>query len=68
MDEDLAALVKDDTREKMGKAIEHVRHEMGAVRTGRQDASATRKDLFYGKVDDSRPECSRETRVSARGL
>ena len=26
MDEDLAALVKDDTREKMGKAIDHVRH------------------------------------------
>ena len=35
MDEDLAGLVKDDTREKMAKAIDHVRHEMGNVRTGR---------------------------------
>jgi ribosome recycling factor len=35
MDEDLAGLVRDDTREKMVKAIDHVRHEMGNVRTGR---------------------------------
>src|SRR5580692_6293414 len=39
MDEDLAALVKDDTREKMGKAIDHVRHEMGNVRTGRASSA-----------------------------
>src|ERR1700722_1173218 len=35
MDDDLAGLVRDDTREKMVKAIEHVRHEMGSERTGR---------------------------------
>ena len=34
MDDDLAALVKDDTRDKMAKAIDHVRHEMSNVRTG----------------------------------
>ena len=39
MDDDLAALVKDDTREKMGKAIDHVRHEMGNVRTGRASSA-----------------------------
>ena len=39
MDEDLAGLVKDDIKEKMGKAIEHVRHEMGNVRTGRASSA-----------------------------
>ena len=39
MDEDLAALVRDDTREKMAKAIDHVRHEMGNVRTGRASSA-----------------------------
>ncbi len=39
MDDDLGALVKDDTREKMSKAIDHVRHEMGNVRTGRASSA-----------------------------
>src|SRR5580692_837026 len=39
MDEDLAGLVRDDTREKMVKAIDHVRHEMGNVRTGRASSA-----------------------------
>ena len=39
MDDDLAALVKDDTRDKMAKAIDHVRHEMGNVRTGRASSA-----------------------------
>ncbi len=39
MDEDLAALVTDDIREKMGKAVEHLRHEMGTVRTGRASSA-----------------------------
>ena len=39
MDEDLAALVKDDTRDKMAKAIDHVRHEMSNVRTGRASSA-----------------------------
>src|ERR1700729_348464 len=34
MDDDLAALVKDDTRDKMVKAIDHVRHEMSNVAPG----------------------------------
>ena len=39
MDDDLAALVKDDTRDKMVKAIDHVRHEMSNVRTGRASSA-----------------------------
>jgi ribosome recycling factor len=39
MDDDLAALVIDDTREKMHKAVEHVRSEMGNVRTGRASSA-----------------------------
>jgi ribosome recycling factor len=39
MDDDLAGLVKEDTREKMHKAIEHVRSEMGNVRTGRASSA-----------------------------
>jgi ribosome recycling factor len=39
MDEDLAGLVKEDTREKMVKAIEHVRSEMSNVRTGRASSA-----------------------------
>ena len=39
MDDDLAGLVKDDTRDKMAKAIEHVRHEMSNVRTGRASSA-----------------------------
>jgi ribosome recycling factor len=39
MDDDLAGLVMDDTREKMHKAVEHVRSEMGNVRTGRASSA-----------------------------
>ena len=50
MDDDLAALVKDDTRDKMGKAIDHVRHEMGGVRTGRASSALVEPLLvdYYG--------------------
>ena len=50
MDDDIAALVKDDTREKMGKAIDHVRHEMGGVRTGRASSALVEPLLvdYYG--------------------
>jgi ribosome recycling factor len=39
MEDDLAALVADDTREKMVKAIDHVRNEMSNVRTGRPSSA-----------------------------
>jgi ribosome recycling factor len=39
MDDDLSGLVKEDTREKMVKAIEHVRSEMSNVRTGRASSA-----------------------------
>src|SRR5271163_1634041 len=39
MDDDLAALVKEDTRDKMAKAIDHVRSEMSNVRTGRASSA-----------------------------
>jgi ribosome recycling factor len=39
MDDDLAGLVKEDTREKMAKAIDHVRAEMSNVRTGRASSA-----------------------------
>lgn len=51
MDEDdLATLVKVDTRERMGKAIEHVRAEMGSVRTGRASSALLEPLLvdYYG--------------------
>ena len=50
MDEDLAALVTEDTREKMGKAIDHVRHEMGSVRTGRASSAQVEPLMvdYYG--------------------
>ena len=35
MDDDIAALALDDAREKMVKAIDHVRAEFSAIRTGR---------------------------------
>ncbi|HWE66709.1 MAG TPA: ribosome recycling factor [Acidimicrobiales bacterium] len=37
--DDLAGLVKEDTREKMLKAIDHVRAEMANVRTGRASSA-----------------------------
>jgi ribosome recycling factor len=39
MDDDLAGHVVDETRDKMVKAIEHVRSEMGNVRTGRASSA-----------------------------
>jgi ribosome recycling factor len=38
-DDDMAALVREDTRDKMAKAIEHVRSEMSNVRTGRPSSA-----------------------------
>jgi ribosome recycling factor len=38
-DDDLAALVIEDTRDKMHKAIDHVRTEMASVRTGRASSA-----------------------------
>ena len=35
IDEELAAMVVEDTRDKMSKAIDHVRSEFASVRTGR---------------------------------
>ena len=50
MDDDLAALVKEDTRDKMNKAIDHVRHEMGNVRTGRASSALVETLMvdYYG--------------------
>jgi len=39
VDDDLANLVKEDTREKMVKAIDHLRAEMSNVRTGRASSA-----------------------------
>jgi ribosome recycling factor len=39
MDDDMASLVKEDTREKMHKALDHVRSEMSNVRTGRASSA-----------------------------
>jgi ribosome recycling factor len=38
-DDDLAALVIEDTRDKMHKAIDHLRTDMGNVRTGRASSA-----------------------------
>jgi ribosome recycling factor len=39
MDDELAGLVLEDTRDKMRKAIDHVRSEMSNVRTGRASSA-----------------------------
>jgi ribosome recycling factor len=39
MDEDLAALVMDDTRDKMAKALEHLKGDLASVRTGRASSA-----------------------------
>jgi ribosome recycling factor len=39
MDDDLADLVMEDTKDKMVKAIDHVRTEMGNIRTGRANSA-----------------------------
>jgi ribosome recycling factor len=50
MDDDLAGLVLEDTREKMHKAIDHVRSEMSNVRTGRASSALLEPLLvdYYG--------------------
>ena len=50
MDDDLAGLVLDDTRDKMHKAVDHVRAEMGNVRTGRASSALLEPLLvdYYG--------------------
>jgi ribosome recycling factor len=54
MDDDLAGLVIDDTREKMHKAIDHVRSEMSNVRTGRA-SSALLEPLIVDYYGTSTP-------------
>jgi ribosome recycling factor len=54
MDDDLAELVIDDTREKMHKAIDHVRSEMSNVRTGRA-SSALLEPLIVDYYGTSTP-------------
>jgi ribosome recycling factor len=50
MDDDLAGLVLEDTREKMHKAIDHVRSEMSNVRTGRASSALLESLMvdYYG--------------------
>jgi ribosome recycling factor len=54
MDDDLAGLAIDDTREKMHKAIDHVRAEMSNVRTGRA-SSALLEHLIVDYYGTSTP-------------
>jgi ribosome recycling factor len=50
MDNELVDLVMDDTRERMERAIEHVKSEFGSVRTGRATSSLIEGLLidYYG--------------------
>jgi ribosome recycling factor len=50
MDDDLADLVIEDTKEKMVKAIEHVKSEMGNIRTGRANSALVETLIvdYYG--------------------
>jgi ribosome recycling factor len=50
MDNELVDLVMDDTRERMARAIEHVKGEFAAVRTGRASSSLIENLLvdYYG--------------------
>jgi ribosome recycling factor len=50
MDNELVDLVMDDTRERMARAIEHVKSEFAAVRTGRASSSLIENLLvdYYG--------------------
>src|ERR1700691_4352698 len=50
MDNELVDLVMEDTRERMVKAIEHVKNEFGAVRTGRATSTLVEGLLidYYG--------------------
>ena len=54
MDDDLTGLVIDDTREKMHKAIDHVKSEMSNVRTGRA-SSALLEPLIVDYYGTSTP-------------
>ena len=49
-DDDLAGMVLEDAREKMAKAVDHVRAEFGAVRTGRATPALVERLLvdYYG--------------------
>jgi ribosome recycling factor len=50
MDNELVDLVMEDTRERMSKAIEHVKNEFGAIRTGRATSTLIEGLLveYYG--------------------
>ncbi|MDE3008902.1 MAG: ribosome recycling factor [Acidobacteriota bacterium] len=50
MDNELVDLVMDDTRERMAKAIEHVKGEFAAVRTGRANSALVENIMvdYYG--------------------
>lgn len=50
MTDDMAALVLDEAREKMTKAVSHARHEFGGVRTGRANPGLIEKLIvdYYG--------------------
>lgn len=50
MDNELVDLVMEDTRERMGRAIEHVKNEFGTVRTGRATSTLIEGLLidYYG--------------------
>jgi len=50
MDNELVDLVMDDTRERMARAIEHVKNEFAAVRTGRASSALIENLLvdYYG--------------------
>jgi ribosome recycling factor len=50
MENELVELVMDDTRERMAKAIEHVKVEFANVRTGRASSSLVENILvdYYG--------------------
>lgn len=50
MENELIDLVMDDTRERMARAIEHVKNEFAAVRTGRASSSLIENLLidYYG--------------------
>ncbi len=50
MDNELVELVLDETRDKMSRALEHVRGEFGAVRTGRASSALVEHLLvdYYG--------------------
>ncbi len=50
MENELVDLVMDDTRERMARAIEHVKSEFGAVRTGRATSTLVEGLLveYYG--------------------